>query len=292
MKLKSKRMKVALVVLGLFLIGGLGGLLGAYLSGDSSQVAEGAHTLSLATPAFAQGGVASTTFLDEEAGISIYTDLAQSLDLATAKTVYKTIEKETSDYIVGSVSLPNLTESDDVHIFVHKDGWIVVYYLKAEPVSKIIDWNYYAGGQLTSNKLKAGLSKMCSALGVTATTTKYYHFQYPYAIKFMIVIESEYGWNETDTCRLTIPSAFTVYERSWSFYTYDTYSSSYFRIDGTTIYTGDGGQDSSITAYGQLTASQLSPDVSHTVTVFNKTYASYDYEGYTCVGIVLVYLEP
>lgn len=286
MRLKSKKVKVAMVVLGALLICSLGGFLGAYISaGSGSMIAEAGNMLSLSRPAFAQG--AGTTFLDEEAGMSIYTDTDQPLDLSVARTVYKTIEIETADYIVGSVALPDLPESDDVHIFVHKDGWIVVYYLSAEPVSKVIDWNYYSAGKLTKTKLQVGLEEMCYALGVTPTDINYYHFQYPYATKWMIITESQEGLG-TDSFNLKIPSEFTFYERSWS----------------------HRGGSGTATEYGLLTLAQLIPDIFHTVEVTNggsygvlKSYFKLDgqevsyiyggeYSDVSYIAVALVYLEP
>jgi len=246
---------------------------------DTGAKPQGSNMLSLIKPPFVSSVNAAgegTNFLEEEAGISIYTDIGQSLDLAKAKGQYKTIEKETADYIVGSVSLPNLPETDDVHIFVHKDGWIVVYYLKAEPVSKVIDWNYYSAGKLTSTKLKEGLTKMCNAMGVTATSMNYYHFQYPYANKWMIITDD-------DSFNLKIPSEFTVYERSISMYTQATnwYRRAY--IDGVEIGGVTGGPTPGTTKCWQLTASQLTPDVFHTVSM---AYPGQDY-----LGVALVYKE-
>jgi hypothetical protein len=213
-----------------------------------------------------------------------------SIDLSVAKTVYRTIEKETANYTVGSIALPNLLESEDVHCFVHKDGWIVVYYLKAESVGKIIDWSYWIGGQLTKNKLQVGLEQMCNALGVSVAGAKYYHFQYPYANKCMIIIETLAGSGE-DNFTLTIPTEFTVYERSWSHYaqstsSYYTYSSQ-FKIDGTMI-NSISGESNPVTKYGTLTVAQLSPNVVHTVSISSTMAGNYLYG----VCIALAYQEP
>jgi len=210
------------------------------------------NTHLLAGPAFAQSVTTGTTFLEQEAGISTYMNIGTSMDLSKAKTVYKSIEKETSEYVVGSVSLPDLPETDDVHCFAHKDGWIVIYYLKVEPVSKIIDWNYYSGGQLTKNKLQVGLEKMALALGASITNASYYNFQYPYADKWMIMIETQESVG-TDSFNLKIPGPFTVYERSWL-------------------------HDS---AYGYLTGVQLQPDVFHNVTA--QVYSYYTY--HSCLKV-------
>jgi len=168
-----------------------------------------------------------------------------------------------------------LPEADDVHCFVHKDGWIVIYYLKSEPVSKIIDWNYYSGGQLTKTKLQVGLEKVALALGAAATNASYYNFQYPYADKWLIMIETQEGTG-TDSFSLKIPSSFTIYERSWLHNV----------------------------AYGTLTGVQLSPDVFHNVSA--EVRYSYSYYSYlkidedtistrknssSKVAIVLIYRE-
>lgn len=82
---------------------------------------------------------AGTSFLEEEAGISAYTNVGEAINLGNAKTAFGTIEYETSDYIIGSVPLPDYAETEDVHAYVHKDGWVVAYYLEDEPVAKIVE---------------------------------------------------------------------------------------------------------------------------------------------------------
>lgn len=288
MKMENTKTKASLFLVAILVVG----LVGVhFFTSDKGNgiVAEGSQTYLFANPAFAQSISSETTFLEEEAGMSIYVNIGASIDLSKAKTVYKTIEKETADYIVGSLSLPDLPETDDVHCFVHKDGWIVVYYLKAEPISKIIDWSYYSGGKLTKTKLQVGLEKMGLALGATVTGAKHYNFQYPYADKWMTIIESGDAGVE-DSFNLKIPGEFTLYERSWSHYGrayYDGWStySALFKIDGNTI--SSIGFTTYMTKYGQLTSVQLSPDVFHSVSTYARTYA-----GTHSVGIVLAYKEP
>lgn len=225
----------------------------------------------LIRPIFAQ--TSGSTFLEEEAGVSMYMKANTTIDLSRARGVYKNIEKETSEYIVGSLSLPDLPETDDVHCFVHTTGWIVVYYLKSEPMGKIIDWNYYTGDVLTKTKLQVGLEKMALALDLSATDLKYYHFQYPYADKWTIIIEIQSSQG-SDSFKIEIPSTFTIYERSW---THNT-------------------------AYGTLTGAQLSPDVFHTVTaevsghysylkIDGTTISSIYDNGWARVALILAYKE-
>lgn len=254
--------------------------------GENRLATSAGRTYLLVNPVFVES-TTDATFLEEEAGISIYMYIGRSIDLAVAKTVYRTIEKETSNYTVGSVPLPDLPESEDVHCFVHKDGWIVVYYLKAEPVGKIIDWNYWSGDKLSKNKLQVGLEQMGNAVGVSVVGAKYYHFQYPNANKCMLIIETLVGTGEytEDSFDITIPLEFTVYERSWSHHAEYSYYASYFEIDEETIDSISSTEPA--TKYGQLALAQLSPSVVHTVSVRGR------YHGYLYgVCIALVYQEP
>lgn len=280
MLLKDNKLKIGLF-LSVIIAVGLGTFFGVYFATINNQenlnngASEDFGNIFLIKPSFPE------TVLDEEAGISIYTDIGQPLDLSVASAEYKTIEEVTSDYVIGSLSLPNLPESDDIHCFVHKDGWIVVYYLKAEPVSKVIDWNWYSAGSLTKTKLNIGLEKMYLALGVTPPSTNFYHFQFPHANKWMIIIEAldEVG---TDSFNLQIPSEFTFYERSWSHYADGV---SRFRLDDIQISYLSGYP---VTAYDELTPAQLIPDEFHTIEL--EVYSSSPFIGR--VAIVLVYLEP
>lgn len=278
MMVDIEKTKVGLLMAAILMLGFIGVYFYVTSEGRRSGVADGGQMYLFVSPVFAQSATTGSTFLEQEAGMSIYVNIGASIDLSMAKPVYKTIEKETSEYIIGSFSLPDLPETDDVHCFVHKDGWIVVYYLKAEPISKIIDWNYYSEGKLTKTKLQLGLEQMGIALGVSVTDVKYYNFQYPYANKWMIIIEIQEG-DGTDSFNLKIPSDFTFYERSW---THNT-------------------------AYGTLTGTQLSVDEFHTVTAevpssyysylkidgntINSIYIGYDATKVARVAIVLAYKE-
>jgi hypothetical protein len=290
MKMKAGMLLVAILAcgfLGVYLYNNAGG-------GNNKSLNEVGQTFLLVNPVFAQSASSETTFLDEEAGMSLYVNIGRSIDLAVAKTVYRTIEKETSNYTVGSIALPGLSENEDVHCFVHKDGWIVTYYLKGEPISKIVDWNLWSGDKLTKNKLQVGLEQMTNALGVVVTSVKYYHFQYPNANKCMLIIETLVTVGE-DSFNITIPSESAVYERSWSHYAGDTTTywggptESYFKIDGNTI-DSISGDSNPVTKYGTLTVAQLTPNVAHIVSVSNNNAESVKPLYGVCIA--LAYQEP
>jgi len=217
------------------------------------------------------GGLLAQTgaeFLQQEAGPALYMNAGHALNLATARAAYRNIEIETADYIIGSVSLPSLPAvTEDVHCYVHKDGWIVVYYLKQEPLAKIVSNAYWSGGQLTRTKLDEGMEGMCNALGLLQSGIKKYHFQWPLANNWEMVAG-------TSAFNVKVPSSFNVYERSW-------YSSmaNRFLLDGGCISSGED--------HGALSLSQLTPDQFHTVGGLCPGYYNMG-----LVVICLVYQKP
>ncbi len=278
MENKKSHIRTLVILLGIILVFGMGYLFGSdtwtiFNSRDSNDMDEDGGDFVLIMPK------TSSTFLNDEAGIAYYTNVSQTLNLATAKAEFRTIEADEPNYVVGSLALSGLPETEDVHVFVHKDGWILTYYLKAEPVGKIIDWNYYSAGTLSKTKLSTGLEVMSLVLGVSPTYTNYYNFEFPNANKLKIVIEEVSGQN-TDSFDIKLTSTFTYYERSWAHY--GTSSFSYLRLDGNQIsYLNSGDFD-----YGELTPVQLTLDVFHTLEVYisNPNYAGYG-------AILLVYSD-
>lgn len=209
-------------------------------------------------------------FLEAEAGPALYMNAGRTLSLATAKSVFRNVEYETSTYVIGSMSLPSLpSEDQDVHVYVHVDGWIVVYYLNDESLTKIVSSVYWSGGQLTATKLDEGMSKMCDALVVLVSNIKKYHFKYPEANNWQIM--TRYG----GTFNMKIPDEFNVYERSY-------YTSYYSSAYGCWRYYLNGAQQTPSSDHGYLTLGQLPSGQ------FNSV-GSY---GSSLVAIGLVYWEP
>jgi hypothetical protein len=229
-----------------------------------------------------------TNFLEEEAGISAYTNVGMEIDLDNAKEVYRTIEVEKENYTIGSVALPNYAESNDVHVYVHKDGWIVAYYLKDEPIAKMVNYkNYMENGDITL-KLDNALGRMCDGVGLPLFYTTFYDFRYPNANKLMIIVDGQ--WVEgTDTFDMKIPSDVRVYDRSYYHWLWDSDGSS-FKLDGTEISSLGGCGDCWRSDYGKLTPTQLMPDEFHMISLWHDEDGYYE-KGHACVAIVLAYRE-
>ncbi len=172
----------------------------------------GPATIALKAPAFvgvasAQGGQQSIgSFLDNEAGISAYFNAGGPVDLDMAKAAFRTIEVQTADYIIGSVPVPDCPESADAHVYVHRNGWFLAYYLKADPVGKIFDWHRYTGTTVPT-KLEKVLAVVAGLAGAPISASTYYDFRYPNATHLMLIVEdTAKGISEE-----LLPKAFTTF---------------------------------------------------------------------------------
>jgi len=173
-------------------------------------------TFALVQPAFAQTAT-EKSFLESEAGISVYVNAGQAIDLAKAKPLFKVLEDETESYLIGTVELAEHGEDFWPHAYIDKDGWIVVYYPKEEPPSKLFQWIGYQRDVITTTTLRDILRSLVGKLGLDVPKVdgdiRYYHFQYPEATKLLIVVDTTEG---SDSFRYTIPYGITVYDASAS----------------------------------------------------------------------------
>jgi hypothetical protein len=260
----------------------------------NASLAEAGQKLALSQPAFLSSASAAATTLDEEAGISIYLNAGHALNLNVALSKLHIVEYNTSNYVIGSIAIPTnsggtLGSDEDAHCFVHTAGWIVVYYLNSEPTSKIIDWSWWSGGQLSGsmNKLQAALEEMGTGLGLSLANVhagaKYYDFRYTDATGLMLIIKTQTNAG-TSSFDIELPGNFTFKDESWSHYVQNRGdpNPSTLVIDGNAI-------DTSVNAgthYGEL-PSLLATDTFHTVSVS----AVYLYSGLNGGCIVLEYHE-
>lgn len=208
---------------------------------------------SLVTTAYADtGGIGAR--LDEEAGISAYFNAAQPITLSRVRSQFRTIETETTDYIIGSVPVSNYVEHFDAHVYVHRSGWILAYYLRPDPVSKIID---VKARSITTTKLANVVTAVGGAAGVAVLEVSHYDFRYPNATHMMLVAEDDNAGNEFT---VQVPSSFAYFERGWA--TQNT-CCDYFTVDGANKPNQSWGGES---PHGIINAAQLLPDTVHTIT--------------------------
>jgi len=216
--------------------------------------------LFLAQPALAQQ--LGKSFLEEEAGISCYVNVGQAIKLDKMKQFFAVLEDETSEYLIGTVGFSDFSEDWWPRAWVHKDGWIVVYYPKGEPTSKLFYWRKYWEGKTTTT-LREVLLWLCSASGLkidmdfVKENLKHYNFQYPEAQKLFVVLDT----GTSDSFSYTIPSNVTILEGSYSHYA-GPWDRSTVSVDGVAISSGING------AYiGKLKDTFLRSGETHEVTI-------------------------
>jgi len=120
---------------------------------------------------------AAVDFPADEAGISAYVKAKESISLDQAKLAFASIERETADYIIGTVALAKHTEEQYPHVYVSTDGWVVAYYPKDRESSWILPWADYVNGPLSSTCLSKALGIVATAVGGTTDDIKYYDFR-------------------------------------------------------------------------------------------------------------------
>ena len=287
--------KSILKTLAALLLGG-GGVLLLSLAGPSGahEPKSGGKSIALSAPPFVQVANAAaayqsgTSFLEDEAGIAAYTQTPGSIDLSVVRDEFRTIERETDQYIIGSVGIPDYSEDHDPHVYVHTDGWVLAYYLAEEPASYIIDLRHYDGVEIASTKLENAMNEILSVIGVVSFEATYYDFRYPNATHLMLIAEAIYYAGD-ESFDVQLPSGFTYYERSWSHALYDdggTYHSySTLYLDEVSI--NSHANYSWAFAHGSLTPAQLPPGVFHTVRIDLNDRTAAD----AFCGMALVYQE-
>jgi hypothetical protein len=228
-----------LLALGILALGLIGAAVGRQLGHDVPAA------VALERPAFLDD--ASQTDLvgekvQDEAGIAAYYKAPNQLNLELIRPLFNSIELESADYILGSISVPTYDEHYDAHVYVRRDGWIMAYYLASAPTSKMIDTT---ARNLDNSKLKTIMNNVAVTGGAPFGVVTYYNFNYPNATHMLLV--GEYSeWFE-----ITIPSSYSYYELSGA-------GDTGIRIDGTYYW-------SSSPHYGGIQLTSFLPDVIHTV---------------------------
>ena len=93
--------------------------------------------LSAAGTEAGSAGASVASFLDTEAGIAAYFKATGPISLNDVKALFRTTETANSDYVIGSLPIPNYSDEQDVHVYAHVDGWVLAYYLKADVTGEV-----------------------------------------------------------------------------------------------------------------------------------------------------------
>ena len=263
----SRRAAKFLIVGGILAIGLLGGLFIGRSSSEGPDIDSANSSFSLVVPAFAQG-IPADQFPMNEAGISAYVNANEGIDLGKARTLFKGVEADTGNYIVGTLELPGHTEEMWPHVWIDKSGWILAYYPKTEPTSRIMQWYGYQRDVIGTTTLRDTLIQICQKLAIGLSNLDadmhYYHFQYPEATKILIAVDTASG---NDTFKFTVPSGITLYDTAWSHYGAGVsggYPWTESKIDSARLYRGGHG---TYIACGTVEGQYLTPGTPHIVAI-------------------------
>lgn len=235
---------------------------------DTTSAQPGAITLGPRPVSAAANGL-------NDVGISAYIKANETINLDDLNGTFRTIEDKTDTYIVGSVAVPDYSESFDTHVYVSVDGWLLAYYSDDTDASKIVDWKAYlnAGGVSITTLLEKVLRKVTSDAAVAFETPTYYDFRYPGATHMMFIADFT-GGNQNDEFRVELPSEYTYYETSWGIYVTSSCCAAHWMINGSNIM--NSGTNLGGIVFGDVT---MSTDTEHTIGL--------DYPG----GLVIIYRE-
>ena len=235
-----------------------------------SQTVQADYTVKLSAPQFVTQAQPNSTDsfigdkLDAEAGISAYYKTTDAITLSQVRGVFRTIETETSEYIIGSVAVPNYSENYDAHVYVNKNGWILAYYLREDNVSKIVD---VYNKTISTTNFTTVIGTVSAAAGAPFFEETYYDFRYPSATNMLFVAEDSDNGN---SFTIKAPPTYGIFERGWALK--GATLSDYFNLDGAnltpTYYFG-------ALAYGSITAGQFPLDVTHTITIHSYSIGAY-----------------
>ena len=234
-----------------------------------------------------EGQGSGDNFPVDKAGIAAYVKLDVPADqmykvLTDALSYYS--NKETPEtnqyYVIGVMKIedkvqigsPNQNKVwfEYPHLYIGLDGWMVAYYLKDEEPSRIMQWEGYTPGSITTTTLKEAIDEMCQDLGVNYSgEPKYYDFAYPQATKMTLVAETAPGGKNAGSNSFSVTIPGTLYQASYMTFMHCGYSSCTMKldIDGNTVvskYSSSANSDSFL-EYGDYPLDLLTPNVPHLI---------------------------
>jgi len=189
-----------------------------------------------------EGGSA---FPEDEAGISAYVNVGESIDLEKVATIFDQIENVSETHVVGFVPISNYGGNVRPHLYADISGWIVAYFTKDEPASLIMDWQNNNKGDVNNPKieeiktttLEQAIKRACDAIGIDyekiEPKIKYYDFEFPEADSMLLFVKTRAS-DGSNYVHISIPDNYKLYEASYYHYAYGYYYSK-LKIDGKTV---------------------------------------------------------
>jgi len=224
--------------------------------------------ISLSAPAVS---AETSNFLEGEAGIAGYGKV--SWDASTNSTTWnnikdqlQTTEKDEDNYVVGTLAMTDYSTRWDPHVYIDKDGWIVVYWPKDETRSILLDIKAGFGKTM----VERAMSSIASSGGQASPSISYYDFANPTANR-IFVASIPVNTNGNATFSVTIPPGIALLAAGWvSWDTYNTGCSNQLFFGSTSLACGfeqDTVRNVSIPKIGSLAPPQIPVDTETFFTV-------------------------
>lgn len=160
----------------------------------------------------------TASFLDTEAGIGGYAQVTWTA--STSATVWsnvkaqlQTIEKEGSDYVIGTFALTDYAPRWDPHVYIGKDGWVVVYWPKDETPAILFDIKAGFG----KTHVDRAMAAIAAAGGVPKPSVSYYDFAHPTANRIITASLPTTASGEA-SFSVTLPSGVAMLAAGWVFW--------------------------------------------------------------------------
>ncbi|MEM7131262.1 MAG: hypothetical protein AAF702_33405 [Chloroflexota bacterium] len=260
-----------------------------------SQPSDG--SVHLAEPPFLNVAQAQgTTFADNEAGIAAYFNAGSAIDINSPnlQPLYRSPTTPSEGYLLGSAIVsethPDLDydANDDVKLYISADGWVMAYYPRGEPTSKIFDLLNWDGGGVLPTKLEQVLGDTASKISAPQPTPTYYHFAFPNANHMMLIAdEHNSGAVSTNSFNFTPPNEFEYFQWSWALASLNIYRVDFsYELNGTEIV---GGIEQGVAQYDNFSSPQPNRGQTNTATIRVSTTAS-GYRG--AGGLAVIYKVP
>ena len=161
-------------------------------------------------------------FPEDEAGISAYVNVGESIDLEKVATIFDQIENVSETHVIGFVPISNYGGNVRPHLYADISGWIVAYFTKDKPASLIMDWQNNNKGDVNNPKIEEIKQKI-----------KYYDFEFPEADSILLFVKTR-ATDGSNYVHISISDNYRLYEASYYHWTYDPYDSK-LKIDGKTV---------------------------------------------------------
>ncbi len=147
--------------------------------------------------------------ISNEAGMSAYVKSATAINLTNARKAFtKGVEAQTADYIIGLVPITGYDASWDVHVLVHRTGWILAYYPKEWVTASALNEKHQIVGG--STKLSLAIDAVGAKIGQSFSAKySYYNFAQPSATKMLVIY-----YKDPQSPRVKLPNSNTYYEKS------------------------------------------------------------------------------